>query len=109
MTLFGSCSSDSMPRKGDFKIIMDVRCTGQRTETRVYKKSWYNGEYSLANVLSFYPPDSEMYSESESESEMDLSFESLNSESVESDSYFYAGVESSESDSDGSGNLDGGS
>jgi len=47
--------------------------------------------------------------ESESESEMDLSFESLNSESVESDSYFYAGVESSESDSDGSGNLDGGS
>ena len=61
MTLFGSCSSDSMPRKGDFKIIMDVRCTGQRTETRVYKKSWYNGEYSLANVLSFYPPDSEMY------------------------------------------------
>jgi len=61
LTLFGSCSSDSMPRKGDFKIIMDVRCTGQRTETRVYKKSWYNGEYSLANVLSFYPPDSEMY------------------------------------------------
>merc|ERR1711942_212321 len=83
LTLFGSCSSDSMPRKGDFKIVMDVRCTGQRTETRVYKKSWYNGEYSLANVLSFYPPDS--------------------------DSYFYAGVESSESDSDGSGNLDGGS
>ena len=41
LTLFGSCSSDSMPRKGDFKIIMDVRCTGQRTETRVYKKSWY--------------------------------------------------------------------
>merc|ERR1712098_220670 len=100
LTLFGSCSSDSMPRRKDFKIIMNVRCTGgQRTETRVYKKS-FEGEYILANVLSFYPPDpdSETYSESESESELDLSFESWSSELVDSDSNFSAGLASIESD-----------
>ena len=53
LTLFGSCSSDTMPMKNDFKIIMDVRPELElRTETRVYKNS-FDGEYKWRKSCFF--------------------------------------------------------
>jgi len=109
ITLIGSCSSNTMPRRKALKIILHIDygfiTTGLRIETKVYNDSdSYDGEFKCRKsyMISdrYFLPDS---GDSDSEPESNLSFESGN---FESDSNISDGVEGSESDSVGRVNLE---
>jgi len=110
ITLIGSCSSNTMPRRKALKIILHIdygfNTTGLRIETKMYKDAdSYDGEFKcresyMFSDSHFFEPDS---GDSDSEPESNLSFESGN---FESDSNISDGVEGSESDSVGRVNLE---
>jgi len=110
ITLIGSCSSNTMPRRKALKIILHIDygyySTGLRIETKVNSGSdSYDGEFKCRKSYMYrtFPIDFSDSGDSDSEPESNLSFESRN---FAPDSNISDGVEGSESDSVGGVNLE---